>query len=940
MAHERAEHQKKPRWNGLLRGHSSTLRFVIAAILAVISVSLAFMQLGLVGIGTPGEYSAYAIVMLIPVALEALFFGPLPAACMGLFAGGVLLAHARMMPLGYYELVFVTPFTSIVLLALSGLLLGLLFRLALRNNPGPVRRTIYIAIVCFVVSCIYSTCFAIGSIGTMIGQLVTESFENTVLLDDKAYLQSLGIKYMLRLGDLPLQAIVDALLMTVACAVDAALIKHFDSRTQTLGVRGMFNAWLLAITAIGFMIMEAAMFYSVTMGERAAASTDMFNEAAYLQDQLDNSDVREESLQELFEQIGISPEDYANVDFATLTDTVKNYGLLKGYEEGDDGIIIISNSSTDNYYIHLSNHAAYMDENADTYLGDFLSDETIAAIERSIATGELQNIIYDPDAKLMVDEESLDMPEDSLLHTELGFLCAVQRGYRVVTVMLPSSTVFAERQRIMAWSSASILVLLAVVFGLTSRLLSQVVAKRIDATNAVLERITAGDLDAHVEQSETREFESLAEGINTTVDALKGWINEAETRMDADLAAAKSIQVSALPTTFPPFPNIPRFDIFASMDPAREVGGDFYDFFLLGDDSGQQSGKLGFLIADVSGKGIPAALFMMKAKTLIRDYLENGVELGEAIENANRMLCDGNDANMFVTAWIAVLDYGTGHLDYVNAGHNPPLLWASTEDDPDPSEPRYVREGAWNWLKQKSGIPLGMYDGLPYKAHSLDIKPGDMLLLYTDGVSEAMDVDGSLYGEQRLFELAEAASGLHPRTLTMAITESLAAFNAGAEQSDDITILALEYGIPPEITATITVDAKLAELNRVNEFIHNALDQRFCPQRIQAMIDIAVEELFVNVASYAYPEATAEEPGQVRVSYSYSAEPPSITIRLADTGIPFDPLSVIDEKIPKGTDPMTLRIGGLGILMARNSVDEMHYERAGESNVVTLIKSW
>jgi anti-sigma regulatory factor (Ser/Thr protein kinase) len=161
-----------------------------------------------------------------------------------------------------------------------------------------------------------------------------------------------------------------------------------------------------------------------------------------------------------------------------------------------------------------------------------------------------------------------------------------------------------------------------------------------------------------------------------------------------------------------------------------------------------------------------------------------------------------------------------------------------------------------------------------------------------------------------------------------------------AEQSDDITILALEYGIAPEMTATITVPATISELHTVNDFIHSALDQRFCPLRVQNQIDIAVEELFVNVASYAYSDATEGEPGTARVSYSYSATPPSITIKLADDGIPFDPLAVPDEKIPAGADPMELRIGGLGILMAQKSVDELFYNRVDDSNVVTLVKRW
>lgn len=161
------------------------------------------------------------------------------------------------------------------------------------------------------------------------------------------------------------------------------------------------------------------------------------------------------------------------------------------------------------------------------------------------------------------------------------------------------------------------------------------------------------------------------------------------------------------------------------MQPAREVGGDFYDFFLIGDACNAESGKLGFVVADVSGKGVPAALFMMAAKTAIRGYMESGMELGEAFENANRKLCAGNDFAMFLTAFAGVLDYATGTIAYVNAGHNAPLL---------------RQHGEWRQLTDKSGLPLGLFDGMPYKASECTCAIGDELLLYTDGVIEAMDV--------------------------------------------------------------------------------------------------------------------------------------------------------------------------------------------------------
>ena len=226
------------------------------------------------------------------------------------------------------------------------------------------------------------------------------------------------------------------------------------------------------------------------------------------------------------------------------------------------------------------------------------------------------------------------------------------------------------------------------------------------------------------------------------------------------------------------------------MDAAREVGGDFYDFFLL-DGSGPHAGRLVFLIADVSGKGIPAALFMMEAKTQVRRELQNNQSLSEAIQNVNRELSEGNDSCMFVTMWVGVLDYETGAMEYVNCGHNPPLLWQE--------------ESGWQWMRERSGIPLGLIVARPYKTFHVECHPGDKLLLYTDGVNEAMREDNTQYGDERLEALANANSAKNTEELVMTLRADVADFVQDAEQSDDITILALEIeqttGLPQECEA-------------------------------------------------------------------------------------------------------------------------------------------
>ena len=326
----------------------------------------------------------------------------------------------------------------------------------------------------------------------------------------------------------------------------------------------------------------------------------------------------------------------------------------------------------------------------------------------------------------------------------------------------------------------------------------------------------------------------------------------------------------------------------------------------------------------MSGKGVPAALFMMKAKAQIRDYLLSGLELDEAMTEVNRQLCDGNDAGMFVSAWVGVLDYATGHIDYVNAGHNPPLLWQ--------------REGGWSWLRKRSGPILGLYEEMPYRTMSLDCDPEDVLLLYTDGVTEAFDASESLYGENRLLAVVEEAHHLHSREIVELVRADVAKYAADAEQSDDITVLALTVGVPPEITSTLELPACIDELERVNTFLHAELERRLCPKRVQNQLDIAIEDLFVNVCRYAYPDATADEPGTVRIQRTYHAEPSSITVDIIDNGIPFVPLAKPDVVLPSNIEDVP--IGGLGISLTKKVVDEMSYQRVDDANIVTVVKRW
>ena len=906
------------RRKGTLSNQSREIRFIVAGFLVIAVVSLTFAQLGFLDISAIGE-QAYAIVLLLPVALAAILLGVFWGTAMGLIAGIVLYYHSMLLPLDYYELTFVTPLTSIVMFTVGGFILGLLFAFALRNDPGPVKTVIYICIVCVIVSFAYSIGFVVNAMGAVLADLAANDAagaQDVTLSDDQTAQIAQAVT---RLGDFSVQAWVDALLMIIVCMFGHFGMRKLESLSADRGLKSVFVFWLIVVMVVVFMITSALCFVAISIGERHAAADKLRGDVDYLCLQLDEAMYQGDTLVDYLNKTGVDIMNLSDEQYDTLNRIVSIDGMLNGYDAEDDGIIVISSYESDDdlQFVVLSDHERFAEGHP---LTAYFDDEIMEMMQRSIEDDEVERIVYD---EQLITLDSYTDSNGNPVKSYLAYLYAKTIDEYTVIAILPASKVFASRASVMMWSTLSFFIILVVVALLISTLLRRVVLQRIDETNSSLSRITSGDLDEVVNVRGTREFESLSNGINETVQALKGWISEAESRMDAELATAKEIQESALPRIFPPYPDILKFDVYAIMNPAREVGGDFYDFFLIGDDCDGEHGKLGFVIADVSGKGVPAALFMMKAKTQIRDYVESGMELGEAVENANRQLCDGNDAGMFVTAFVGVYDYANGHVDFVNAGHNPPLLWQETD---------------WRWLTEKSGLPLGLFEGLPYQAYSVDCKIGDQFLIYTDGVTEAMDVDGALYGEEQLIKLARANYPLHPRELIECVRRDVARHSTGAIQSDDITILALEVGVPPEITASLIVPADVDELPRVNEFIHTELDRRLCPLRVQHQLDIAVEELFVNVAHYAYPDATQENPGTARISYTYSADPPSITVDIIDEGIPYNPLAKPDAVTPD--DIAEVPIGGLGILMAKRSVDEIRYERIDESNVVTIVKKW
>jgi len=397
----------------------------------------------------------------------------------------------------------------------------------------------------------------------------------------------------------------------------------------------------------------------------------------------------------------------------------------------------------------------------------------------------------------------------------------------------------------------------------------------------------------------TKAFHKMRDNLLSHIEMVKKAAIDAQ-KNQSELEIAKNIQQSALPVDFPCHG---VFEVYASMKPARHVGGDFYDFFFIGED------KFAVLVADVSGKGIPAALYMMTAKALIKNTAKSGMDTAQVFYLVNNDLCSGNQTNMFVTAFLAVLDLKTGVLEYVNAGHNPPFL---------------LDEGGYNMMDVKRNMVLGGLENVPYVSEKLQMKKGQRIFLYTDGVSEAQNKDGEFFGEERLRQSLEQDMQSARHTLSL-VQKAVDDFVDGAEQSDDITMLELLYcGLEEDL---LVVKAEISETAKVLQAVEADMESKNVSFEGQSKIMVACEEIFSNIAQYAYKDG-----GMVRIRSTVAYG--KYLLRFIDNGTPYNPLEKEDPDISTSAEERD--IGGLGIFIVKQTMNEVNYERIADQNILTV----
>lgn len=388
-------------------------------------------------------------------------------------------------------------------------------------------------------------------------------------------------------------------------------------------------------------------------------------------------------------------------------------------------------------------------------------------------------------------------------------------------------------------------------------------------------------------------------------------------RMAGELHIANNIQQTLLPEKDGAMKDIDDVQVEGRLIPAKAVGGDLYNAFV-------RDGKLFFCIGDVSGKGIPSALIMAIIQALFRNIASREDNPSHIMKRLNETACRNNKANIFVTLFVGVLDLPTGHLRYCNAGHELPIMIRTQNSKAEISN-----------LEAKPNLPVGLFEDFEYEMQTMQMQPGSALFLYTDGLTEARNAKGKLFGRDRVGQMIAEAGTTNPKQLVEAAIECWQKFIGETEQSDDLTLLALSYTPLQEQSIMgegITLKNDVKEVEKLGAFVKQVAESLSLDKSLTGKLRLAVEETVVNVMEYAYPQGTT---GDVNIRATSNGR--RLKFIISDSGIPFNPTEVTAADTTLSAEERP--IGGLGILLVRELMDSINYERINGQNVLTLTKS-
>ncbi len=517
--------------------------------------------------------------------------------------------------------------------------------------------------------------------------------------------------------------------------------------------------------------------------------------------------------------------------------------------------------------------------------------------------------------------------------TSVVFYTPIPKNGWSVAMVCPNRDIYENTGRLVIILGITMFVALVILFLLVYFVITKMM-KPLQLFSESAGKIAEGDFNAPLpkikykdEMYRLREsFRYMQTSLTDYIDKLKETTSIKE-HIESELNIAREIQMSMVPKTFPAFPGRSDIDIYASMQTAREVGGDLYDFFIEDD-------KLYFAVGDVSGKGVPASLFMAVTRSIFRSVAASAASPGAIISAMNNAMCDGNDANMFVTVFVGIVNLSTLEMIYSNAGHNPPILIRNND------------AAEFIDVDSCTGIPIGLFENQDYSDSSMKLSCSDTLVLYTDGLTEAENKSAELYGDDRLLSVLskEGTSSLNVRNLLENLLADVEGHVAGAAQSDDLTVMVMKFfsdnSVKPELELEeehsdsyrrIVLRNEISQLTPMAEWIETTCGEFGASPSLTMSINLALEEAVANVIMYAYPDNGVS----ANFFVDFDKDDSDVaTWRIVDSGKPFDPTAKKDADL--SLDVMERPIGGLGIYMLKEIMDEVSYKREDGQNILIM----
>ena len=642
---------------------------------------------------------------------------------------------------------------------------------------------------------------------------------------------------------------------------------------------------------------------------------------------------------------------YREKDWYTIPKKLKHPVWSEPYFDDGGGGVLMTTYSVPIYSATNKDHITGI-VTADislTWLQKYISSIKVSKTGRGFLVSAKGKLLTHPDKDLVMDKTLADVVEikndpallkvgGQMLQGEVGFVpvkdtltkketwiafAPVPATGWSLAIIFPKDELMADLH---ALNRAVLFIgLVGLLFlALVIILLSNSIIKPLRGLALKTKDIGIGNLDFDLPPSTSKdEVGSLTESFRYMKDALKKYIEELtkttseKERIQSELKIAHNIQMDILPKVFPPFPDRPEFDIHAVMKPAKEVGGDFYDFYFIDND------RICLVIGDVADKGVPAAFFMALTKTYTKSVAKMIGNPEGILYNVNKELAQENESGMFVTAFCCILNVKTGELFYSNAGHNPPFIIRKGKDP--------------EFLEMDSGMALGVLDNVFFESEKLILEPGDTLYMYTDGVTEAANSAQELFSEENLQKEISKNKDATIRELIDETIRATESFADGAPQWDDITIMVLRYygnersQTSPEKSEKIILKNDISELAKMTDTVCNFGKRFGLSGDTIHDINLALEEIVNNIISYAY-----EDDKEHQITVSIYIKTDQLILEVTDDGKPFDPLSV---PAPDLNIPIEQKEeGGLGIFIARSFIDKMEYRREGEKNILLMIK--